>query len=186
MKIKEILELTFTEPLNKIAKERLTIGEKPTRNALKKAGCYSLSGKKGWHFDGDKSVLEQSIYDFSEPKKINRKAKANVSSKEVKNEKTKEQNNNSAKEEIKKGSEQIAPTVEKAKANVSSKTQKKETTNVGTLEPTNESSNVVRKRASFDLDVDLLKQLKIQAVVQDKNIYEMVETAIRKYLNELK
>lgn len=53
-----------------------------------------------------------------------------------------------------------------------------------TKERSNVRTNVVRKRASFDLDVELLKELKIQAVIHDRNIYEIVETAIRKYLNE--
>lgn len=56
-----------------------------------------------------------------------------------------------------------------------------ESNNVGTKEQT---KVVVRKRASFDIDVDLLKELKVQAVLQDKNVYEMVEQAIRKYLRE--
>ncbi|MGE6403342.1 hypothetical protein [Bacillus cereus] len=76
MKIGEIIELTKTERLSKIAKERLSISEKPTRDALKLAGCYAISGKKGWFFDGDESVLEQSIYEFVPAKKVTRKPKA--------------------------------------------------------------------------------------------------------------
>ncbi|MED4464749.1 hypothetical protein [Metabacillus fastidiosus] len=74
MKIRELLELTRIMPLATIAKERLSIGEKPTREALKKAGCYAISGKRGWFYDGAESVLEQSIYDYSSSSK--RKAKA--------------------------------------------------------------------------------------------------------------
>jgi hypothetical protein len=197
MKIGELLELTQSEPLNKIAKERLDIGEKPTRQALKKAGCFSQSGKRGWFFDGDESILEQSIYDFAPPKKINRtgtvKPKANVSTKVTKerkkegakvvsNEPTKEQvnlptsepmnkqtneptnqrSNVSAKEEIKQANEQTAPT----------------------LEQTNEKT-IVRKRSSFDIDVELMKELKIKAILHDRNVYEIVETAIRQYLKGL-
>ena len=181
MKIKEILELTQSEPLNKIAKEKLTIGEKPTREALKKAGCFNQSGKRGWFFDGDESVLEQSIYDFSPPKKINRtgivKPKANVSTNvtnERKKETTKEQVNLttneqtnqrlnvSAKDQIKQANKQIAPT----------------------LEQTNEKT-IVRKRSSFDIDVELMKELKIKAILHDKNVYEIVETAIRNHLKNL-
>jgi len=76
MKIGEIIDLTKTERLSKIAKERLSISEKPTRDALKMAGCYAISGKKGWFFDGDESVLEQSIYDYTPAKKVIRKPKA--------------------------------------------------------------------------------------------------------------
>ncbi|MET1029361.1 hypothetical protein [Domibacillus tundrae] len=64
MKIKELLELTQHEGMASIAKNHLTIGEKPARMALKAAGCYAISGKRGWHFEGDPAVLEKSIYDF--------------------------------------------------------------------------------------------------------------------------
>lgn len=57
-------------------------------------------------------------------------------------------------------------------------------TNEPTLERRNEGTNIVRKRASFDIDVNLLKELKVQAVLRDKNVYEMVEQAIRQYLSE--
>lgn len=64
MKIKEIIELSKTDSLAKIAKDHLSVGKERAREALKQAGCYSKNGLKGWHFDGDESVLEQSIYDF--------------------------------------------------------------------------------------------------------------------------
>jgi transposase len=41
-----------------------------------------------------------------------------------------------------------------------------------------------KKRASFDIDSELLKELKIYAIIHDKNIYEVAESAIRKYLRE--
>jgi hypothetical protein len=51
-----------------------------------------------------------------------------------------------------------------------------------TNEQTKEVTNVIRKRASFDIDVALLKELKIHAIQRDKNVYEVVEQAIRQYL----
>ncbi|QWG53947.1 hypothetical protein EXW28_29945 (plasmid) [Bacillus mycoides] len=163
MKIKDILELTKTKRVSEIAKERLEIGEKKAVEGLKKAGCYNISGKRGWHFDDDESILEQSIYDFVAPTKG--KAKANVST----NEPTLQPSNvGKAVEEIKKGKQEVATT--------------KEQTNVRTLE----RNNVIRKRSSFDIDVELMKELKIQAVIHDKNIYEIVETAIRKELARMK
>jgi hypothetical protein len=163
MKIGEIIELTKTKRLSEIAKESLEIGEKKAIEGLKKAGCYNISGKRGWHFDGDESVLEQSIYDFVAPTKG--KAKANVST----NEPTLQPSNVvKAIEEVKKGTDEVATT--------------KEQTNVRTLE----RKNVIRKRSSFDIDVELMKELKIQAVIHDKNIYEIVETAIRKELARIK
>ncbi|WP_180230339.1 hypothetical protein [Bacillus thuringiensis] len=80
MKIKEILELTQTMRVSEIAKEFLEVGEKKAVEGLKKAGCYNTSGKRGWYFDGDESVLEQSIYNFVAPTKGKAKAvKSNAS-----------------------------------------------------------------------------------------------------------
>ncbi|EAZ83476.1 hypothetical protein P4645_15225 [Lysinibacillus fusiformis] len=66
----------------------------------------------------------------------------------------------------------------------------KERTNVDSKidlnEPIKERTNVIRKRSSFDIDVELMKDLKIQAVIHGKNVYEIVENAIRKELAELK
>lgn len=64
MKIREIIELSKTDSLAKIAKEHLSVGKEKAREGLKLAGCYSKNGVKGWFFNGDESVLEQSIYDF--------------------------------------------------------------------------------------------------------------------------
>lgn len=64
MKIKELLERTLTEPIDIIARDRLTIGKNAARDALKAAGCFSKNGTRGWHYEGDPSVLEKSIYDF--------------------------------------------------------------------------------------------------------------------------
>lgn len=136
MKIRDILALTQEKRLSEIAKEHLNIGEKPAREALKNAGCYSQSGKKGWYFDGDEEILDKEIYEFT-------KAKANVVTKKVKNEGNKKDMNTKTEE------------------------QKNE-----------------RRRASFDLDAELLKQLKIKAVIEDKNIYELVEQAIKEFLEK--
>lgn len=165
MIIKDILELTQTKKVAEIAKEFLEVGEKKAVEGLKKAGCYNTSGKRGWYLaEGtDESVLEQSLYDFVAPTKG--KAKANVSTKEPT---LQPSNVVKAVEEIKKGKEEVATT--------------KEQTNVRTLEP----KSVIRKRSSFDIDVELMKELKIQAVIHDKNIYEIVETAIRKELTRMK
>lgn len=64
MKIKEVLEWTMKEQLQEIAKNRLKIGRNTARDALKAAGCYAVSGRKGWYYEGDPAVLEKSIYDF--------------------------------------------------------------------------------------------------------------------------
>lgn len=177
MKIREIIELSKTDSLAKIAKEHLSVGKEKAREGLKLAGCYSKNGVKGWFFEGDESVLDQSIYDFvSTTRKT--KPSPNVSNKKNISAKSSEPNNSkeSAKVEIAQTKKQVAPTIENFNTNV------KDNTNIGT----NINTNVSRKRASFDLDVELIKQLKVQAVLQDKNLYEMVEIAIREYLNGLK
>jgi hypothetical protein len=79
----------------------------------------------------------------------------------------------------------------KPKSQPTNKQPKKEPT----LQPTKEQMNVlsvqtkevigtIRKRTSFDLDTQLVKQLKIKAVMDDRNVYEIVEQAIREYLNK--
>jgi len=156
MKIGEILELSLTQSLAEIAKEHLSIGKEKARSGLQKAGCYSQNGMKGWFFDGDEKRLEQSIYDFVEPRKIHHKPSPNVPTnvhKERKKEPTNEPMNQRS-----------------VKRNESSL----------------ERMNVVRKRSSFDLEVGLMKELKVQAILHDRHVYEIVETALRQYLNDLK
>lgn len=48
---------------------------------------------------------------------------------------------------------------------------------------TNEGS-VYRKRHSFDLDVALVKELKVQCVQKDVPLYKAVEDAIRDYMQK--
>ena len=45
-------------------------------------------------------------------------------------------------------------------------------------------NKVVRKRVSFDLRTDLHKELKMQSLVQEKNIYILIEEALDKYLKQ--
>jgi hypothetical protein len=149
MKIKEILELTKTENAATIAKTRLTIGEKKLREALKAIGASNQSGKKGWFYEGDPAVLEQSIYDFAAPSKP---AATTKRTNERKNINTKERKSDIIKEHKEK--------------------------------PTKEGKGKVRKRASFDIDTELLKELKIYAIKEEKNTYEVVEQAIREYIRE--
>ena len=63
-------------------------------------------------------------------------------------------------------------------------------TNVDLKQETNETrkeeKKVERKRVSFDLRTDLHKELKMQALLQDKNIYILIEEALEKYLSEKK
>jgi hypothetical protein len=139
LKIREILELTKTMPIAEIAKAHLSIGEKPTRAALKRAGAYSIVGQAGWHLDEtvDLSVLDRSIYEIADHLKAERARELLV------------------------------------RANLDSN-----------LRNPAEDAQAFRKRHSFDLDVTLVKELKLHCVKQDKKLYEAVETAIRVYLSE--
>lgn len=49
-----------------------------------------------------------------------------------------------------------------------------------------QSRKAERKRVSFDLRIDLHKELKMQALIQEKNIYNLIEEALEKYLTENK
>ena len=49
-----------------------------------------------------------------------------------------------------------------------------------------EEKKVERKRVSFDLRTDLHKELKMQALLQEKNIYILIEEALENYLKENK
>lgn len=169
MKIKEILELSLTKNVAAIAKDHLTIGEKQLREILKAVGCEQNKGKKGWTYIGDTpSILDSSIYEFVvQPTK----GRANVTTKEPTN-----QHSNDI-------LERFRHSVESTKKQVAST---KEQMNGVMSEPKNEPTAIIRKRSSFDIDVELMKQLKIQAILDDRNVYEIVETAIRKYLAELK
>ena len=42
---------------------------------------------------------------------------------------------------------------------------------------------LIRKRVSFDLRTDLHKELKMQSLLQEKNIYILIEEALDEYLN---
>ncbi len=48
----------------------------------------------------------------------------------------------------------------------------------------NEEKKVERKRVSFDIRTDLHKELKMQSLVQEKNIYILIEEALEEYLKE--
>lgn len=47
-----------------------------------------------------------------------------------------------------------------------------------------EIKRVDRKRVSFDLRIDLHKELKMQSLIQEKSIYILIEEALDIYLKE--
>lgn len=50
----------------------------------------------------------------------------------------------------------------------------------------NKEKNRERRRVSIDLRVDLYKEFKMMAMVQDENIYELVEEAMESFLKKRK
>lgn len=66
------------------------------------------------------------------------------------------------------------------------KEEKNVSSNQEIIETRKEEKKVERKRVSFDLRTDLHKELKMQALVQEKNIYILIEEALEKYLSENK
>jgi len=70
--------------------------------------------------------------------------------------------------------------------NVALKQEINETRKEEINETRKEEKKVERKRVSFDLRTDLHKELKMQALLQEKNIYNLIEEALEKYLSEKK
>lgn len=194
MKIGELLQALETENIATISKRIDGISEKPLRIALKSSGCEPKgSGKKGWIYTGDDvKTLEQSIFYYHAPPNKNKlpaspkptaKQLNNVTTKPVKNEPTKEEKKETIQEQ--KNQRMNPPTKETSKQ--ASKEGTNEETNDVSNEPNNEDSKqVIRKRFSFDLDIELMKQLKVHSVLTEKNVYEMVEDSIREYLQKVK
>ena len=72
----------------------------------------------------------------------------------------------------------LAETVGEEKNNISS--------NEETNKKTKEENKIERKRVSFDLRTDLYKALKMESIIQEKNMYIIIEEALEKYLKENK
>lgn len=159
MKIGEVLALTLEKKVSVIAKESLDIGEKKTVEALKKAGCYSISGKKGWYFDGERSVLEKSIYDF-----VEKKAAAG-------NKKTSQENR-------KKGSKEVNL---KTNKQVNNKTYKPGSNKLGN--PGIKQVGKETKKVTYEIDPKIHDELKIRSIREKRNVSEIVNELLIKGLN---
>jgi hypothetical protein len=156
MLVREIIEMTKEKPVAVIARDHLSIGEKKLRETLFNIGGRHEKGRKGWFFEGNPENLEKSIYDFAKP---TRKAKAE----------TKEQTNKSSGETMNKN----AAEQKKKNSGETSKEIPGETINKRTI-----------KRASFDLDTEILKKIKIHAIEEDRKISDIVEIALIAYIEE--
>lgn len=170
MIIKDILELTQTMRVSEIAKEFLDIGEKKAVEGLKKAGCYNISGKRGWHFDGDESVLEQSIYDYAPIGRSKARTVVNSAKREVSAtvEKVEVVNNPSSQLPDKKDSKEENKT-----------TNKQINKQVG--KPT---SKPVMKKVTYEIETQLHNELKIKAIREERTVSDIVNEIIKTALNK--
>ena len=159
MLIREIIQMSKEKPIRQIAKDHLEIGEKKLTDTLKRIGATNQRGKRGWDFRGNSDFLELSIYDLVED---GRKASAGI--KEQKNKDTDSQTKNVSHETI---NENKNPQANK----ITGETIQKKT------------GEIIKKRASFDLDVESLKKIKIYAVEEDLKVSEVVDRAIYLFLN---
>ena len=71
MKIREVLELSYTKNIATIARDLLPVGETKAREILKEIGCVSNgTGKRGWTYTGENpSILEKDFSEFVQRKK---------------------------------------------------------------------------------------------------------------------
>lgn len=180
MKISELLELTQSKKLADIAKDSLDIGEKRTVEALKKAGCYSISGKRGWHFDGKSSVLEQSIYEYSTPSKRG----VNSAKKEVTAtlEKATLLTNPSSQLSNEPENKQDVNPINKQ---ISNPTNKQINKQVGkpTIQLTkNKTSKPAMKKVTYEIEEQLHDELKIKSIREKRTVSEIVNEIIKRGL----
>jgi NDP-sugar pyrophosphorylase family protein len=168
MLVKEIIEMSKEKPVATIAKDHLTMGEKKLRDVLKAIGGHHQTGQKGWTFQGKPEDLEKSIYDFVEKKKRTNPQKPKAIKVQA-NENTLEQNKIVTGELVNKGENEIMG----------------ESTTIQAKQETKEQTNeVTRKRASFDIDVEMLKKIKHYAIEKDLKVYEVVEQALLLFAKE--
>ncbi|WP_176528317.1 hypothetical protein [Priestia megaterium] len=180
MKIKEILELSQSKRLAEIAKEHLEIGEKKAVAGLKEAGCFNISGKRGWYFEGDKSVLEKSIYEFVPPSKRGKKVVSNSAEKEV------SATIETPTAKINPSSQLPVKTVKKQENN---STNKKNTNTNNKLiskqlgKPTNQlTSKPTMKKVTYEIEENLHDELKIKAIREKRTVSEIVNDIIKQGL----
>jgi predicted HicB family RNase H-like nuclease len=180
MKIKEILELTYDKKTNleKISAEKLPYGYKKVKAILLSIGAKTPpKGKKGWEYENVKETdLEKDITEFggqvkSTEKNSNSRQFERISKTQEKNKSEKNNVINPEKHDI----------MEEETKQVKEVKQSKQPTN----NPTNEEERkVVVKKVTYEIDEDLHYELRMKAFQQKKNVSELVEQALREYLNK--
>lgn len=160
MKIKEIIELSKHETLEEISKKHLTIGLKRARAALKAAGCYNITGVKGWHYEGDPAILERSIYEFV--------AKGNPVSQKPRNPEVKQ---------IRKTENQKGGNMENQLTNIP--------TNKQTIQKENNTESKKSKKVTYEIEEYLHDELKMRSIREKRNVSEIVNEILKGALSKL-
>lgn len=171
MKIREIIERSKNESLPSIAKIHLSIGKDKAREALKEAGCYSKNGLRGWYFDGDESVLDQSIYEYVIPtgkpndgvSTAKKEASATIEEPRLKNDPTFQQSKKT----------------ESKKTNKSTKKQINKKVGKPTIQETNKPS---MKKVTYEIEEQLHDELKIKAIREKRTVSEIVNEIMKREL----
>lgn len=160
IKIGEYFEKIKAGQTNKAIAESIGKPAKALNRALQRAGYKYDATAKEWQYAGEGAEPLDEVFVFgASGQRVSETVKSqdtNEGTKEISNEQTNVQTNQ--------------PT--KSRTNKQTKVQ------------AIEQKNIVRKRSSFDIDVELTRQLKVKAAMEDKNVYEMVEQAIRDYLQK--
>lgn len=167
MILSEILELLNAKGEGwtkaKIAKEKLTIGEKKLGEVLDDLGFeFSNVAPKGWKYNGDESKLDKSIYDFVTTPRKKTKTKATA---------------------IKKVGNPEIQEVNKPDKPVNSSSQTTPTTNtIKKSNPSNKEEINPIKKVTYEIEENTHLEIKIKALREKRNVSELVNEALKNYL----
>jgi len=175
MKIGEILEAIKTEKIADLAKRIEGISEKPLRTALKKAGYeFSNAEPKGWHFTGTgEEPLEKSIFEYHTKAAAKSRQTETQKSNNKENNKTKKTENHDTINSNKQESRETIIT-ENHPTNQLENKQFEQATIQETRKPV--------KKVTYEIDENLHYEYRMAAFRQKKNVSELVEQAMREYL----
>jgi predicted HicB family RNase H-like nuclease len=158
MKIIEILEKTFEIKTAEIAK-KLPVGEKRLREIFKAIGAKPTKGKRGWSYENvDSADLEKDISDFVTPTAKRKK-------------------------ETQKSTQPEKKVSAKPESQVSAKTEIQENVKPESRQYGQPTSKTVKK-VTYEIDEDLHFKLRMTAFQLKKNVSELVEQAMREFLDK--
>ena len=176
MKIREILELNKEMKMPLIAKEHLPIGEKRLYAILKEIGCEPVKGKREWDYSKVvETDLDKDITDFGR-----------VTAKSKPIQKTnKTENKNTKKPEI---HDTINSNKQESRESIITESNPTNQIEIRQFEQTTiQETRKLVKKVTYEIDEDLHYEYRMLAFRQKKNVSDLVEQAMREYLeNRLK